>query len=202
MIRVLLFLFVLPTVIPCLLSAEPADQPVTEKVADPKLVFSGSADDNSNPPGINVGWFDYVKMIFWLVFIILLIFILVKIVKSVIPGVATSSSGLAIVLERTPLNPKQCLYLVKIGKRVLVIGSSSDSLHQIAEIDDGAEVERLVQESSLPRAPKFQNFLKKASLDNFEKKSDVEYSYPVQKIKDDLDSVKQKVQKWMGKGSG
>ncbi|MGH7128248.1 MAG: FliO/MopB family protein, partial [Planctomycetaceae bacterium] len=49
------------------------------------------------------------------------------------------------VLGRTPLDPRQCLHVVRCGSRILVLGSSPGGLQSLLEVSDPAEVENLTR---------------------------------------------------------
>ena len=57
---------------------------------------------------------------------------------------ATVADGSMQVLGRCRIEPRQSLYLVQVGARVLVVGSSSGNLAPIAEIADPVEVDLIV----------------------------------------------------------
>ena len=55
-----------------------------------------------------------------------------------------SNRGPLKVLARTPLAPRAHLYLVQVGNRLLVVGYTGDSMRTLCQIEEPAEISRLL----------------------------------------------------------
>ncbi len=85
---------------------------------------------------------------FWpLLSVLALIAVLAWIVKKSLSGrrVLTSSSVIE-VLSRTALSSKQSLVLVRMGRRLLLLGVTNDEMHTLCLVDDPDQVAMLVGE--------------------------------------------------------
>ena len=81
---------------------------------------------------------------FWLGLVIALICGLVALAKKVMPkSAAWGQSQTAELVGRTYLEPKRSVYLLKVGSRVLVVGSAENGLSPLGEITDRTEVDYL-----------------------------------------------------------
>ena len=67
------------------------------------------------------------------------------------------------VLDRKYLAPKQCLAAVRLGRRVILVGTTPDCVSHIATIDDPAEVAELAGSAGASRiaGPIFDKALQK-----------------------------------------
>ena len=63
---------------------------------------------------------------------------------------AAASGGLMQVVARTPLAPRQQLVLVRVGRRLMVIGDSGGRLSGLGQIDDPDEVAALLGQARTP----------------------------------------------------
>ncbi len=73
-----------------------------------------------------------------------LVLTLARIWRKTVPGASTQLPAQAVeVLGRRPLAPRESIQLVRIGSRILVLGSSAEGLRPLAEIDDPVEVDYL-----------------------------------------------------------
>ncbi len=68
--------------------------------------------------------------------------------RRLVPAVRTMNGSAIEVLGRNHLSPKQSLALVRVGRRVLLIGVTAERLNTLCEVDDAEEVADL-----LVRAP-------------------------------------------------
>ncbi|HOX05736.1 MAG TPA: flagellar biosynthetic protein FliO [Planctomycetota bacterium] len=81
---------------------------------------------------------------FWLGLVVALICGAVALARKVMPRTAAwGQSQTAEVVGRTYLEAKRCVYLVKVGSRVLVVGSAENGLSPLGEITDKSEVDYL-----------------------------------------------------------
>lgn len=68
------------------------------------------------------------------------------------------------VLSRTPIAPRQQVMLLKVGRRVVVVGDSNGSLSTLSQIDDADEVAQLLgqlQAEQMTRAASFGNVFRR-----------------------------------------
>jgi flagellar biogenesis protein FliO len=66
-------------------------------------------------------------------------------VKKYLPGMRRlGGSGTMKVMARTHLSPRQSIALVRVGRRLILIGQSADSLESLGSIDDAEEVSELL----------------------------------------------------------
>jgi flagellar biogenesis protein FliO len=57
------------------------------------------------------------------------------------------------VLDRSPLGPKETVFLLRCGSRVLVVGSTPSSMTTLAEITDPQEAEQLERHRDARSSP-------------------------------------------------
>ncbi len=61
-------------------------------------------------------------------------------VKKIMPGGALGNTSVIQVLHKTYLTPKQFLAVVKLGRRMMLIGVTNEQMNPLATIDDPEEV--------------------------------------------------------------
>ena len=98
---------------------------------------------------LNTFDFDTTRLFLALGSVLLLIFVMRFVLKKFFPHVTTPRSSTAMrVLTRLPINPKQQLLLVQVGRRMVVVGDSGTNLSSISEITDPDEVAQLIAQLS------------------------------------------------------
>ena len=70
--------------------------------------------------------------------------------------------GFAEVLDSTELAPGQRVYLLDVGDRILVLGSTAQQVTTLSEIADGDEIEALRRRTGLRRQKSFPDWLARA----------------------------------------
>lgn len=111
-------------------------------------------------------WSEFVNMVVTLVFVLILIFAAVWLLKKIMRSrvrTLNRSNGIKI-LERRPLNPKAALYLVDILGKGVVISESQAGIHVVTEFPENLKVEELLeqmQEANKPKASFKEMFAKK-----------------------------------------
>ncbi len=81
---------------------------------------------------------------FWLGLVVLLLCGLVALGKKFLPkSMGMFKSPAMELLGRSYLDPKRCVYLLKVGKRMLIVGGAENGLCSLGEIAEPAEVEHL-----------------------------------------------------------
>jgi flagellar biosynthetic protein FliO len=71
-----------------------------------------------------------------LLLIIIIIYLSVWLMKKYSGGKIAGGGSLISIVERRHLAPKQALYLIKVGEKHLLIGSSDSGLQKLSDIDD------------------------------------------------------------------
>jgi len=64
--------------------------------------------------------------------------------RRLIPSVRASSSGLIEVVGRSHLAPKQSLALIRVGRRLLLVGLTAERVSTLCQIDEPGEVAELL----------------------------------------------------------
>lgn len=104
------------------------------------------------------GWFS-LRDVLPLAGVLGLIAVLALLVRRFLPGRHMLTGGGALeIVARLSLSPKQTLMLIRMGRRLLLIGMSSERMSTLAVVDDPDEVASLIgvlatgQEDSISRA--------------------------------------------------
>lgn len=115
-----------------------------EKTSDSKSEKTSLKSDEINQAAeTSVTAWDFIKMILATAFILFLIYILLKLVSK--RNKFTSSSKYIENLGGTNVGQNRSIQLVKVGKKVLVVGVS-DSVQLLKEIEDEEECREIVEE--------------------------------------------------------
>ena len=102
---------------------------------------SGGAGGDESITG-NIG-----NMAMSLLFVVGLIVVGVLVLRRLFPGMRGGNAGGPVqVIGKHFLSPKQQLFLVKIGSRVVVIGAAGGNLSQVCQITDAEEIASLVSQ--------------------------------------------------------
>jgi flagellar biogenesis protein FliO len=89
-----------------------------------------------------LGWFD---MLWPLVLVLGGIALLFWAARRYLPGMRRMTGSRAVtVLARTYLSPRQSINVVRLGRRILVVGQSADALSALGSISDPEEVSEIV----------------------------------------------------------
>jgi flagellar protein FliO/FliZ len=94
---------------------------------------------------VNVGltFWDFLKMIFASIFVIALLYAILKFINK--KSRSFSSNQLVENLGGTPLGTNRSIQIVKIGKRVLIVGVGED-VKLIKEIEDEEEARQIIED--------------------------------------------------------
>ncbi len=147
-------------------AAAPAPDEAAADFENTPLPVSGQAPAPPSIPPVDL--LDTLKLVVPLVVVIGLVVVAAWAFRRFAPRTSSMfSSDLMKILARTYLAPRQVLYLVRVPGKVLVIGSTQQSLTPLAEITDPAEVERLLAlfEKNSPKGATetFRSFISAAS---------------------------------------
>jgi flagellar protein FliO/FliZ len=116
------------------------NQPSKCKVDAKKAAPSNKDSSLTSSPGIT--FVDVLKMIMALVFVIALIYFLLKFINN--KGKSYQQNKLMHNLGGTSLGGNKSVQLVKIGERILVLGVGED-IRLLKEVDSQSEVENMVE---------------------------------------------------------
>jgi len=126
----------------------PAPVPDLEDNPETHLIGGRSSNDNvinrtdDNRSGRSFEWLSG----FWPLFVVVAVIILMFwLARKYLPGVRRLGGSRTIkLLARTHLSPRQSIALVRVGRRLLVVGQSADRLSALDSISDPQEVSELL----------------------------------------------------------
>jgi len=117
------------------------DEKESTKNDDNKAPQETNAAQESDPIGIS--FFDIVKMVFATVFVVALLYILLKFINK--RNHSYKSSQLIENLGGTSLGANRSIQIVKLGKRLLVVGVG-ENIQLIKEIEEEAEYKEIIED--------------------------------------------------------
>ncbi len=86
--------------------------------------------------------------LFSLVVVLAVIAGIALLLKRLVPAMRVSQNGAIDILSRNAIGPKQTLALVRMGRRVVLLGVTSDRVNMLCEVSDPVEVAELVGSSA------------------------------------------------------
>ena len=118
-----------------------ATQPVS--IENTPIAFpAASRNAESAAPGPES--FQFARVLFALALVIALIFLLRWAGRRLFPGAVPQGPSRTVqVLGRTMLAPKQSIVLLRVGRRVLVVGDTGAQMQSLCEITDEQEIAEL-----------------------------------------------------------
>lgn len=132
---------------------------------DPAALSPSQAAKTANPSSSPNG-FDSVRVALALVAVVSLIFLLRGAMRRFYPGAIPHRPTQAMkVLCRFAISPRQYVFLLQVGKRLVVVGDGGTQLNPLCEITSPEEVEAIVaqvREESAASLRKFDLFFGKA----------------------------------------
>jgi flagellar biogenesis protein FliO len=97
---------------------------------------------------------DYPRVLAALGIVIGLILVLRWCGKFFFPAASGRGAGRAIeVLSRSPLSPKQQVMLIRVGRRLIVVGDSGSQMNALCEITDPDEIAELAGQLQASKSP-------------------------------------------------
>ncbi|MBS3821382.1 MAG: FliO/MopB family protein [Phycisphaerae bacterium] len=108
---------------------------------DPENRRLPSRDNGGDGPG---GWKAWLQMLLALAIVVGLIIALRWAIGRLGGQTASTESDVLRVVSRTAVTTKQELVLVRMGGRLVLVGRSPAGMARLGEVDDPAEVERIV----------------------------------------------------------
>jgi len=139
------------------------DKPLYPRTVLGEEPIRADAPQDSGPnvavPIVKPQGMDYPRVLGALGIVIGLIFVLRWGGRFLFPGAAGRGASRAIeVLSRSPLSPKQQVLLIRVGRRLVVVGDTGSQMNALCEITDPDEIASLVgqlrdeKSSATPRA--------------------------------------------------
>lgn len=89
------------------------------------------------------GWMMF-KMLFGLAIISLLLYLVLKFVKSLNHNLNSNANNLINVIESHPLAYKQYMQIVKVNKKIYIILSNQNSIQVIDKIDNQDDIDEII----------------------------------------------------------
>jgi flagellar protein FliO/FliZ len=111
-----------------------------DKCQDPGTSTKDKSNATNDVSGVNV-W-DYIKMLFALLFVIVLIYYLIKFINK--KSQSFQDSKLIQHLGGSPLGGNRSIQLVKVGDRIFILGVG-ENIELLKEINDQEEYKKLLQ---------------------------------------------------------
>ena len=183
---------------------EPAG-PYSGQTADDVWKETRTASQNTDkhtPVGLP-GLGSLVKMLLWVGVVIVFIYAVVHVLRRYVPSARNMfGSGIVKVVGRTYVSSKQCLLLVKVGSKFVVVGVTGTSMSPLAEISNPDEAHKLAEElaaqSGQSIASSFRRSLNEADRDYVDEGmvSDGVGETELSGVREELDAVAQKMTWW------
>lgn len=120
------------------------------------------ADEDAVPDVSSELWPALIKLVVALAFILIIIYGSVWLLKRFSLGKVVGSSDVISVVDRRFLAPKQALYLIKVGRQHLLVGSSEAGLTRIAEMNSDEFAEKPQPQGNAVTGSKFNRVLRQA----------------------------------------
>lgn len=169
-----------------------------------------TSNGNRDAQGVgpkDYGWWEVTKMLFWVVVVTLGIYGTAKLVKRYVPAARNIFGGAALkVVGRMHLSPKQSIIVVKVGRRMVVVGVTPTEMRALTEITDPEEVAEMDRDIAGPAkgatTREFGQELKEASKEYesgqelLASSGETRESGAVSGIRKDLDSLSKKINLW------
>lgn len=123
------------------------------------LLQEGASSSALDPEALPDFAGQLARMLVVLVLLLVVLVVALKLLPRFLGGRAVPGAGRIEVLERRPLDGRSTLYLVRVGRRVLLVGRSEGGLVRLSDEDLAGELEggpsfaeRLASSPSPPRS--------------------------------------------------
>lgn len=117
------------------------EQQNVEEESEPQEIPSNEAVDESGPAGITI-W-DFMKMIVATIFVIALLYFLLKFINKKSHGYRDTQ--LIQNIGGAPVGSNRSVQIIKVGKRLLIVGVG-ENIQLLKEIDDEEEAREIIEE--------------------------------------------------------
>jgi flagellar biogenesis protein FliO len=153
------YLFILGVVLTCAApmalgeaaTTRPAENPYENMPMPVRKGATTQAAGMNSPAGGASDIFDIKRMGLALVIVLVAIFVSHKVWKKLgMPG-ASGRSGVLQVVSRLSVSPKQQIMLVRVGRRLVLVGNSGGQMNSLCEIGDPEEAAALLGEVATQR---------------------------------------------------
>jgi len=192
---------------------QPPEKPETPSDDDPEKHFIDEVPRRSDgdasptdPRDTDTDGFSILDMLWPLLAVLCGIGLLFWALRKYLPGMRRLTGSQAVeVLARTYVAPRQSIAVVKVGRRILIVGQSSDALSPLGSVSDPEEVSELVGlcASAAPRSAS-------ASFRKIFQRMDKEYDAAdeggpsddddLRRARSELDELTEKVRRVTGRG--
>jgi len=98
-------------------------------------------------------WGQWARTIGALVLVVVLIFLARMLLKRFGPVYGAHRRQLLDVLARRPISPRHQLLLVRMGRRIVLVGQGPSGLTTLSEVTDGDEVAKLIEAAANTTPP-------------------------------------------------
>ena len=128
-------------------TSEPTSRPTTRGggAADMSKRLVGPSDGDRIDAAPRSPWAQWGRTMAALAIVVVLIFAAGIILKRFSPVSGPQKRQVLEVLARTTVSPRHQLLLVKVGKRVVLVGQTQASLAALSEVTDADEVAALIE---------------------------------------------------------
>ncbi|HPY96341.1 MAG TPA: flagellar biosynthetic protein FliO [Candidatus Cloacimonadota bacterium] len=106
------------------------------------------------------GWMMF-KMLFGLAIISLLLYLVLKFVKSLNHNLDSNTNSLINIIESHPLAYKQYMQIVKVNKKIYVVLSNQNSIQVIDKIDNQDDIDEIINFKSQKANADFLKYFEK-----------------------------------------
>jgi len=190
-------------------TANPAVESTPEensRTTPPDGTFRDWLGSDSPTEGDAIDGPNWWAMAAWLAFIVALIYVLAVVVRKVAPGSARMFSSRSVLVRgRTFIAPKQSLVLVEVGKRILVLGVTQQTITLVSEITDPDEVSSIKQaaasEENRSISSGFRDIFRRATRETRQTTEQATQG-SLAGVKDDLDELLRRTQAWRDRHGG
>lgn len=149
-----------------------------------QIRVSPSPIASSQPTSVDEPY-SYPKIILGMGVVIGLIFVLKWGAGKVAPGMNPKSGKSISILSRLPMGPKQQLMLIKVGRRVILVGNSGGQMNSLCQITDPDELAQLIgqvegEKTPVPISGPFASLFKKREKEFEPSREEIERAEPTE----------------------
>ncbi len=123
--------------------------------------------------------------------------LVIWLIKKYVPGHRQLFSHPALeILGRTPIDQRRFVSLVRVGRRILVIGVTPDAINSLSEIDDGAEVAEildLARPKNEAGKSLFVKLFQKHMMETDQALAESDIDHEAQALADDISALRDKI---------
>jgi len=168
---------------------------------------SDDADDRKTPkvPGAET----VIRMLIWVGVVVVFIYAAVYLIRRYVPSARNMfGGGILKVVGRTYISSKQCILLVKVASKYVMVGVTGTSMTPLAEVADPEDArkisEELIEKSGASITGSFRQALERADGDYTESQpaaATAADNSEISEIRSELEEVTQKMNWWRRRGA-